>query len=109
MQESHLGGHYVARHRIGYATLIRPDGSEHEAKAFCLDDDGHVIVAVKVAPHTWVREAVDAGALIFARDHDAQTLREAVADHAAKAAQATIDADRAHAAVPAMETAEAAA
>lgn len=84
MRSTHVGGCSVARHRIGCAALLRPDGVEQEAEAFCLDDDGRLSVAVKVAPGTWVRETVEAGALVLERDEDAQALREAMADHAAR-------------------------
>lgn len=86
MRSTHLGGRWAARHRIGRATLLRPDGSEREARAFCLDDDGRVTVAVKVAPCTWVLQAIEPGALILERAEDAQALREALAHHAAQAA-----------------------
>lgn len=73
----------------GRGRLVEAGGNVVEAVAVALDPRGRLVVSVHQSDRTWIRQTVEAAAMLFDHDHDAEAVRQAVADwqtrHAVKA------------------------
>lgn len=73
----------------GRGHLVGRGGDIVEAVAIALDPHGRLVVSVHQSDRTWIRETVEAAALVMDHQVDAEAIRQAVSDwqarHAVKA------------------------